>query len=321
MNNRYRARVTLASGQRHTIGYFDTHQEMEAAKMAYRELHGLNSGMTQAVNQAAMGMANMASAVRAMNCPQPVDTSQIPDNINLIDKPPLTLDLDSFAYCSDIHAPLHSREMLRRLVTVMDKRGIGHLIIGGDLFDLDRTSRHPNDSQQATINDTLRIGGDILHLLLAMFDVTVLPGNHDRRVAVKLDEPLAFDALVWASLRGRTPAHKLTITDYDYVYVRDSWVMGHPRFYSRTPKALADVAQQQQRNVIGAHTHLLGLMYSADGKWIAIDPGCMCEESLTPYHMRSAGLSRFPQWKRGFVIVEHNIPTLYGDGITNWSAV
>lgn len=242
-----------------------------------------------------------------------------PDNVQLLEKQPLTLELDTFGYCCDLHAPLHNRLMLDRLVAVLLQRGIGHLIIGGDLFDFDSTSRFSKSSAQAGLNRTLNIGGDILYALASLFKLYVLPGNHCRRVAAKLDEPLEFESLIYAALRGRQTKYPIVVTDYDYIYVNTQWVVGHPRFYSRTPaKGLADVAMIQQRNVIGSHNHLVGISQSADGRWLAVDPGHMSEETLTPYHMQSFGMSRFPNWTAGFCVVEENIPCLYNDKMTRW---
>jgi hypothetical protein len=163
----------------------------------------------------------------------------------------------------------------------------------------------------------------VLALANTFNHIYVLPGNHCRRVASKLDEPLEFDALIHAAIKGRVPASKIITTDYDYIYVgqEDSgWVVGHPRYFSTIPaKGGADVAMLQRRNVIGAHNHIQGLIKSKDGRFVSIDPGHMTEPELTPYKMESNGLSRYPAWSAGFVLVENNIPTLFGNGLVDWS--
>lgn len=249
----------------------------------------------------------------------PKDLPAIPANVNLIEAPPLTLDCTRFIAASDFHAPLHSQEYTRRLLRVAQKHDVDSLIVQGDVFDFASSSRHPKTEQQASLNQTLRIGGDLLVALCGVFKhIYLLPGNHDRRVAGKLDEPLQFDMLVHAALRGRC-VDQVTVTDYDYVYVGSEWVIGHPRYYSSTPaKGGADVALLQQRNVIGSHNHIFGVMQSKCGKFLSIDPGHMTDASITPYHLQSAGLSKYGSWRNGFVMVDSGVVKLFTDGLVDW---
>jgi hypothetical protein len=330
MSDKYRARISL--------GYFDSPEERDRAiDDARATLGGMNAQQrrelpNKVVNEPRISTALYDAYVNAVDDDLAADllnkwtaddkathAPPFPDNVQLLGKQPLTLDLDTFSYCCDLHAPLHNKRMLDRLVAVLLQRGIGDLIIGGDLFDFDSASRFPKASAQAGLNRTLSIGGDILYALASLFKLYVLPGNHCRRVAAKLDEPLEFESLIYAALRGRQTKYPITVTDYDYIYVNDKWVVGHPRFYSRVPaKGGTDVAMLQQRHVIGAHNHVQGILQSPCGRYLSIDPGHMTEPELTPYHMQSLGMSKFPAWQAGFCVVEENKPTLYNDKMTRW---
>lgn len=297
-DNRYRARISL--------GKYATQDERDAV-----------------VNQAyaKLGTQGTQEAPQRIEVP---DRVSIPANVNLVLIKPLTLDLETWLYASDFHCPLHNRTWIKRLIAVGQTRMVTHLVIGGDFFDMDSSSRHPKTEKQAGLNQTLRIGGDLLVALASVFErIYILPGNHCRRVATKLDEPLEFDSLIHAAVKGRIPASRIISTDFDYLFVgqEDSgWVVGHPRYFSTIPaKGGADVAMIQRRNVIGAHNHIQGLIKSRDGRFVSIDPGHMTEPTLTPYKMQSEGLSRYPAWSAGFVLIENNVPTLFGDGLVNWS--
>ena len=252
----------------------------------------------------------------------PQDTIDVPANAHVVTEKPLTATLARWLYCSDIHAPLHSRLWIERLIRVGRSLKVHDLIIGGDLADNDSISRHGRAEAQAGYKVTKQTAGDIVYLLANEFRLWLLPGNHDDRLRKRLDDDVPFADFVYAALAGRTPRNQLTITDYSYLYVQGpqrQWVVGHPSFYSRTPaKGLADVAQLHQMSVIGAHNHLQGMMWSPDGKHIAIDPGAMCDASITPYIQRGLGMSKFPIWRNGFVLIDNDRPTLFGDGLIEW---
>jgi hypothetical protein len=251
--------------------------------------------------------------------PQVPTLPTIPDNINLIEQQPLTLNLDRWLYATDWHVPLHNREYIKRLMLVAKHHSVKHLVIGGDFFDFASSSNHVKTEQQASLNQTLRVGGGVLASLCEVFTtIAILPGNHCLRVARKLNEPLDFDLLVHAALKGRG-AGQVTTTNYDYLYINNDWVVGHPRFFEgSTAGGLAKAAMRERRNIIGAHTHALSLSYTPDGQHLVIYPGHMSNARLTPYIMQSKGLSKFPEWRNGFVMIDDGIVTLFADGLTKW---
>lgn len=259
------------------------------------------------------------------------EVPQVPENINLIDAPPLTLDYTTWAYCSDLHVPLHSRLFVERLAKVMRYHRVRNLVIGGDLADYDMLSRFPKAQRVAEWKKASRIIGDmILYLAEYVDELVVVPGNHDRRIQNKLDQPYSMEDILGQALGLRQrPRCSILTTEHDYIYIGRShedplkagWVGGHPRFFSSTPaKGMADVADRVSRNTIGSHNHLVGLMKSRRG-YTAIDPGCMCSAELTPYHVTSDGLSRYGNWQQGYVLILDGYPQLFADGLTDWRRV
>jgi 3',5'-cyclic AMP phosphodiesterase CpdA len=202
---------------------------------------------------------------------------------------------------------------------------VDDLIIGGDLCDFDSLSAHPADLPQTDLNQSIEVTGQVLRYLKSAFrTIYLLPGNHDRRLAKKLDKHLSFTYLVKMFV-GDTPGFVATDADFyliDSEYAgRAGWSVGHPRFFSSYPtKGLDQVALQRQRHVIGAHSHTLGA--SKIGPYWCISPGHMMRPDLTPYLTRSAGLSKHADQSAGFVLVEHepaaDVVTLFADGLTRW---
>lgn len=250
----------------------------------------------------------------------------VPAAINALPDPPLTLSLSRWLYAADFHAPLHSVAMTRRLVQVGRARKVRDLVIGGDFLDLAHISRHGRANRLISGREAARVAGELLAFLLDEFNVYILPGNHDDRVAKKLDDDWSFKAVLYGMLEGRTFRNRLTVTDdYAYIYVQGAnrkWIVGHPNFYAGFgAKGPAYTAQMQQCSVMGAHNHLQGVSWSADGKHIAIDPGCMTEAELTPYVMKHSAIGKHGSWKQGFVFVENDIPTICADGLVDWRSI
>lgn len=245
------------------------------------------------------------------------------------DAKPLQLDLiDKWLYCADLHIPSHSAKMLERLIAVAQYENVKRLVIGGDLMDMATISQWPNIVPQHSLSYTQEMTGDVLVMLGEIFEeIVVVPGNHDARLVKKLNTHMSFESILWSCIKGRTLKGKLIASDFPFVYIGDEGssgpdigiVAGHPTFYSSVAaKTLADVAMLQHRNVLGSHVHIVGQMFSKCGRYWAVDPGCMCDENNTPYHQLNAGLSKFPAWRQGFVLMRHNRPQLLTDGWVNW---
>jgi len=241
---------------------------------------------------------------------------------------PLDLDLACWAYASDFHSPHHNVAWTKRLAYTLDQRGVDTLVIGGDFFDFAVPSRHPRTVPAVPLEDGLAVAGKLLRWLAALVDrVVIIPGNHCLRITAALGEPVEFRRVVGMALcddwpRDSLGRSKLTITSLDYVHITSGgqpWTVGHPRWFSAQPgKGVSQVATLKQRHIIGAHNHIVGMVRSACGRYWAIDPGHMTDPSLHAYHRQSDGLSKYPAWSNGFVVVEDGRPTLYADGLVDW---
>jgi hypothetical protein len=248
-----------------------------------------------------------------------------PPAIELV-QPPAPLNLQRWLYCSDIHAPLHSELWIERLVRVARELDVPDLVIGGDAFDFAELSGHGDDIEMPDINQALEIAGQVLWYIKAAFQrVHILPGNHCRRLARRLNKNLAFRNLVKMAV-GDLTGIETTENDYlliDTPYSDIGWAVGHPRFFAAYPtKGLDAVALQRQRHVIGAHSHTLGM--SKIGRYWCVSPGMMMRPELTPYLVRSDGLSKHADQSHGFVFVEStredgDVVTLFANGLTRWS--
>ena len=262
------------------------------------------------------------------NTPEPAEPEiECPPPINIVAEP-APLKLEKFLYASDLHCPLHDDDYVKRLCAVGQQLGVKHVVIGGDAFDFGGVSSHGDDIESVDINQEVDIAGKVLRYIKWHFQtVYILPGNHCRRVARRLDKNLSFRNLVKMALGDLTG---VVTTEHDFFLIDTpfsdiGWTVGHPRFFAVYPtKGLDTVALQRQRNVIGAHSHTLGL--ARIGHYLAVSPGHLMREDLTPYLVRQNGLSKHPDQApaRGFVLVEStktdgDVVTLFGEGLTRWS--
>ena len=245
------------------------------------------------------------------------DVGHTPKTINLVEKP-LHLQLKKWAWASDFHAPVHSELWVERLARVGHALDVPTLVVGGDLFDFADISRHGSDQTVPDINETLRVGGEILRYLRQVFpQIIVLPGNHDRRVAKKLDRDLSWENVVRMAVGDMTG---ITTTNSDYLYVNDNpgWACGHPSFFSVQPTVgLRQVALYRKRHILGSHNHVQGVSKVND-EYICIDPGAMCDRMATSYYMRGNGISKLQEWSNGFVIIDNDVPQLFADRLVHW---
>ena len=262
------------------------------------------------------------------NSQEPVEPEiECPPPINIVAEP-APLKLEKFLYASDLHCPLHDDDYVKRLCAVGQQLGVKHVVIGGDAFDFGGVSSHGDDIESVDINQEVDIAGKVLRYIKWHFQtVYILPGNHCRRVARRLNKNLSFRNLVKMALGDLTG---VVTTEHDFFLIDTpfsdiGWTVGHPRFFAVYPtKGLDTVALQRQRNVIGAHSHTLGL--ARIGHYLAVSPGHLMREDLTPYLVRQNGLSKHPDQApaRGFVLVEStktdgDVVTLFGEGLTRWS--
>lgn len=253
----------------------------------------------------------------------------VPGNFRATNEAPVTLPLPAiWVYATDFHCPFHNQAMVRRLALVLQASRAEQLVIGGDLFDFPTASSWPKTSDAPSVEAVSESAADVLLFLgECVPSIVLIPGNHDLRFGKKIDDKYRFSKVVYGALEGRQLACKLQIVEQDSVYLGDEghdwraagWVVGHPRWFSSQPtKFVAEVAMMKHRNVMGAHSHLQGNGWSKDARYHAVDPGHMTDPALHPYHAQSDGLSRYPTWKAGFVLVRHNIPTVCSDGKIRW---
>lgn len=221
----------------------------------------------------------------------------------------------------DWHSPFFSGKWVQRLFHVSWLYGIRRHICAGDMFDLTNFS----EFAKSTYNEKdaeweLGRAGKSVSLILDGFDENILlSGNHDRRM-LKMVFQFGANIKFKTSLAMILQEQKqnLLISDYPYCILNgkkaiingkqeyvDGWLICHPKNYSvitaRVPTALAG---KFEMNVLSAHGHHMGWVYSDNGRYICIDGGGMMDLTKTDYVMKS--ITKHPRWQNGFTIIKNN---------------
>jgi len=234
---------------------------------------------------------------------------------------PLTLPLDNALVWGDFHMPHYNRDMVRRAFTIVNKHfpQVDTAIFGGDTFDFASISQHPHTETEPDLEDNLEATKLLLMACGEVFKRQVFcNGNHDKRVAKKLDAGLTLERLIYAALAGDRCASEIIVTELDYLLLGDSWLIGHPSAYSgQGGKTPSDLADKYQRNVITFHNHVAGMSPSKSGQYWGIDAGHMTVQARHNY--ASMALTKHVNWKGGFVIISDKTAFTFYEGATDWT--
>lgn len=220
---------------------------------------------------------------------------------------PMRLPMMRALVIADIHAPFHDKQFLDALLYLHGAE-VDAIIIAGDLFDFAQISRHPRDWNVPRLETEMALAGKVLLALAQIAPLYLCNGNHDERMAVKLNAALTLQRLIYASLGGETPKNTITVTEYDYIDVGNTFTVGHLSQFHKRPGALAaTIADMHQRHVLVGHDHLLGAQLSKSGKWVGASIGCIAQPDLFWYSERR--LNTYAPMAQGYAIIraEHEV--------------
>ena len=184
---------------------------------------------------------------------------------------------------SDLHIPIHSTSWLALAVETFLRFDVKHVILNGDVLDLNQISRHAGSyhRRSSELNHDLEAAEAVLKILSKTFDkITWLMGNHDMRLIHHFGGEVSVKRAF--SIVGSFP--NLKMTSRSFVHVNDSIVVCHPRQYSRIRGALAQkLSLRWQKSVATGHQHHACMTTSPCGKFQAVDIPCLAEIEMMDY--------------------------------------
>lgn len=215
---------------------------------------------------------------------------------------------------SDPHCPIHSEKWFYQALTCGLKFGCKVLIINGDLIDANQCSRHLGKQyrRKGELNDDIESARCFIETCLPQFDeIYITLGNHDQRLLEAFSGEISAQNL----MRMIYSDNKVFITEKFFVELNGVTRVYHPRNYSKTKGKLPqDTAQRYQRHIISGHTHHSATASSADGKWQAVEVGCLMDTEWAFYAQQ--GMPNMPEMMEGFCIA---LPHSENDLILNFN--
>lgn len=245
---------------------------------------------------------------------------------------PTVYALDGLAIMADVHIPYHSVDIVKHCLEVMKQLQVIDLCIAGDLFTMDSVQLgHAKTSEIVPFNAEVELGGEFLLQLTSEMALLakelgysrapvlyICNGNHDERVAKKLDTPFKLQSLIHMALAGRIPACEIVVTEYDYFMFSifgKPWRVGHlSKYKSRPGEAARGIAETHQCNVAVGHDHMQGFTSTTDGEFLAVSIGAsmeLDEDGRSPFWYSERRMSSFRPMQQGFVVVSNGVPYLF----------
>lgn len=291
--------------------------------------YGTFDTMTDAQEARDRFLASLEITVSRMPLPAlgAIDFADIPmtENTARFTEESLTIPNPNVLVFSDMHVPHQNRVMLRRAIYIA-KRYFPHIqdvAVIGDTWDWASLSRHPKNAPAESMDDSLEKGADLYRILGQYFkDIWVTNGNHDERLALKLDSPFTLKRLFNSAFGSEWPKARMHISDFDYLYVdhKDSarrWMLGHPSHYnSRAGATASEIADLEGLNVATGHSHVIGFQQSKSAKFLGVDVGHMTDPNRHYYIQRRQ--TKFTRWNSGFLVISNGHPYPYSERFTDW---
>ena len=230
---------------------------------------------------------------------------------------------------SDAQIPLHRKDGLEAVLGIIKRRKYEMVVFNGDTFDLDWASHFTGSKTDPDYGFQA-----VADTLVAMYELGVrkfvmVYGNHDDRVARRLDFKLGHRALIDLCM-GYVPSafqqsiHDcLTVCERYYVELTNTpdgipWRCTHQQNYHQARGSVAiKLADQKQQHIIAGHQHHLGVNRSITGRYWCVDGGTLQDDSITEYVYKRDRLG--PKMCVGFVTLDQGVPSIYSlDATPEW---
>lgn len=222
---------------------------------------------------------------------------------------------------SDSHLPYHSESVFAHAIAIGKKylKKPRQLILNGDFLNLDGFSKYVTGYRglKNTMQE-LNCATRMLKRLLETFDkIYWSQGNHEDRLLTQLGGSITASTFLKMITTAEIERHVI-FSDYPYVILNDTWRITHPKNYSgrggQVPSAIADI---NDMNVVGGHTHAWGMQTSVNGKHLAIDQGLSADPVKLEYHAKGETTNR--AWNQGFTLYLNNHAYLFSERFTDWN--
>jgi len=200
----------------------------------------------------------------------------------------------------DLHIPYHHAQWIEKVVKIAKRHKVRRIVVAGDLFDMKHFSNFPKLSD-SLMEDEIDMSRQIIEWLKTKFrEVHVFPGNHDERLAKKLEGKIRFKKfLEWITYEA------INVYEHHQMYVGKTWLIAHPGNYSQVNTEPAKTLSEKfHKNVAVGHTHKWSMGRDRSGKYWAVEMGMCADYNRIEWLHRE--LTKHPVPQLGALIIDRN---------------
>lgn len=192
----------------------------------------------------------------------------------------------SLLWLSDVELPFHHSTFINQSIALAKQYGVGQVVFGGDLLQLEAFSPFPNANTDAETE--IRQIDQYLPELIEPFEKCYwLMGNHDARAMKVMERKLKADQVLRLFVSDDNHQlfrEKVTVSDYYWCYAGYDWQLEHAANNRMMPASTAKaLAEKFRRNIVMGHSHKIGMLQDVSGKLVAIESGCCVDINRLAY--------------------------------------
>jgi len=233
-----------------------------------------------------------------------------------------------FILSGDDHVPFHDMELIDASFNIARKFGIRKIIKAGDFLELDAFKTYLDKG--ASWEYEKRKARNVINATLTQFDeMDWLIGNHEMRLWKRL-QGMGDEEDIFQLVLEKEHIEKVRYSIYPYCIINDSWMIVHPKSYSRiqtrnayflASKHLIKLIEEGKSpngnyGIVAYHGHLGGMGTDISGRFeVADGMGMMDPDKI---HYQKIKISTAPEWRPGFHMLLDNCLYAFPKRGTNW---
>lgn len=222
----------------------------------------------------------------------------------------LKLNVDKVIVISDVHIPFQNDDMINTVITYAKNNNINTLICAGDFLDCFTISPFiKRDYMELTFEDELKEANKVFTKLLESFNMMYfIMGNHEYFWLRRLEGVIGLSELFKLFTDGAIEGQNYVVSDYDHLYLNNSWYICHPFTYSRVPLSLPKrICSKINLNISCGHVHRLSIGRDESAKYYIVESGGLFDNNKLGY---LKGTSTYPNQYGGFLSIINNKPSV-----------
>jgi len=223
----------------------------------------------------------------------------------------LGINVDRSVIISDVHIPFQNDDLIDTVITYAETNNIDTLICAGDFLDCFAISPFiKRDYIELTFEDELKEASKVFTKLLDTFNkMYFIMGNHEYFWLRRLEGVMGLSELFKLFTNGAKEGREYVVSDYDHLYLNNSWYICHPFTYSRVPLSLPKrICSKLNLNISCGHVHRLSVGRDESAKYFIAESGGLFDNGKLGYLKDT---TTYPSQYNGYLSIINNKPNVF----------